>query len=89
MAVAGGIVATQNGVEPQRVIRVALAPQLNAITDVVVIAAGLPNLTDLGLLTRMNDRPTFVAGAGWDGFDPAKHPHPPVHTVRIFQVTLP
>ena len=89
MAVAGGIVATQNGVEPQRVIRVSLAPQLNAITDVVVLAAGLPNLTDLGLLTRMNDRPTFVAGAGWDGFDPTKHPHPPVHTVYIFQATLP
>lgn len=89
VTVAGGIVATQNGIEPQRVIRVGLSPDLNAITGVTVLAAGLPNLTDLGLLTRMNDHPTLVAGAGWDGFDPAKQPHPPVHTVHIFQVVLP
>jgi sugar lactone lactonase YvrE len=89
VTVAGGIVATQNGVEPQRVIRVGLSPELNAITGVTVLAAGLPNLTDLALVTRMNDRPTLVAGAGWDGFDPVKHPHPAVHTVHIFQVALP
>ena len=89
VAAPGGIVATQNGVEPQRVIRIGLNGELDGITDVTVLAAGLPNLTDLTLITLINDRPTFIAGAGWDGFDPAKGKQPPAHTVRIVQVPLP
>lgn len=89
IAVPGGIVATQNGVEPQRVIRIGLNPGLDAVTDVTVLASGLPNLTDLALITMINDRPTFIAGAGWEGFDPTKARQPAPHTARIFQVTLP
>jgi hypothetical protein len=89
VAVPGGIVAVQNGVEPQRVIKVTLTPELDAIRIVTVLAAALPNLTDLSLVTLMNDRPTLIAGAGWDGLDPTKVRPPPAHTVRIFQVTLP
>lgn len=89
VAVPGGIVAIQSGVDPSRVIRVTLTPALDAVTGVSVLAAGLANLTDLSLVTLANGRPTFIAGAGWEGFDPAKTPQPPAHTVRIFQVTLP
>ncbi|MBI4621922.1 MAG: hypothetical protein HY736_01715 [Verrucomicrobia bacterium] len=87
--VPGGGVAIQNGVEPQRVIRIALSPDLTAVTAVTVLAAALPHLGDLGLVALANDRPIFIAGAGWEGFDPARTSHPPAHAVRIFQVALP
>jgi sugar lactone lactonase YvrE len=89
VAIPGGIAAIQNGVEPQRVIRVALSPELSAVTAVTVIAAGLPNLQDLALITLVNDRPTLVAGTGWELFDAAKAKQPPAHTVWIFQTPLP
>ena len=87
--VGGGIVATQNGVEPQRVVFIGLTPTLDTVTDVKVLAAGLPSFTDLTLLTIVNDRATVIAGGGWDGFDPRTAKQPPAHTVRIFQVPLP
>jgi len=89
VAVPGGIVAIQNGGDPQRVIRVALSPGMDAVLGVTVLAVALPNLKDLSLVTLANGRPTFIAGAGWDGFDPAKAKEPAAHVVRIFQVSLP
>ncbi|MBI5691784.1 MAG: hypothetical protein HZC55_17005 [Verrucomicrobia bacterium] len=86
---ADGLVATQNGVEPQRVVKFALNAELNALTGCTVLAAGLPDLQDLSLVTLMNGRPVVVAGAGWEGFDPAKSPAPAPHVVRLFQVELP
>ena len=88
VAIPGGIVAVQNGVEPQRVIRLTLSPGLDVISGFAVLASALPNVRDLCLVTLVNDRPTFVAGSGWDGFDPAKAKQPPAHTVRIFQAAL-
>ena len=89
VAVADGLVATQNGVEPQRLVHLALAPDLRAVKSATVLASGLPGLTDLTLVTLVNGRPTCLAGAGWDGFDPAKVKQPPAHTVRIFQTNPP
>ncbi len=89
VAVADGVVATQNGVEPQRVIHIALTPTLDRVTRVTVLAGGLPQMSDLTLLTIVNDRPTFIAGAGWEGYNPAKAKQPSAHTVRIYQTPLP
>ncbi len=89
VATAGGLVATQNGVEPQRIVRIALTPEMESITGVTVLAAALPQLGDLSLITIVDGRPTFIAGAGWEGFDPQKTRQPPAHTVRILQVSLP
>jgi hypothetical protein len=89
VTVPGGLVATQNGVEPQRVIHVTFTPELDAVTRVNVLAAALPDLTDLSLLTRMNDRLILVAGSGWEGLDLVRSPQPPPHSVRIFQLALP
>jgi sugar lactone lactonase YvrE len=89
VAVPGGIAATQNGVEPQRVLRISFSPELDAITSVTELAAALPRLDDLTLITLMNGLPTWIAGAGWDGFDSAKSKQPSAHTVRIFQVPAP
>jgi len=89
VAAPGGVVATQNGVEPQRVLHLALTPALDRVTSVTVIAAGHPHLTDLTLVTLVNDRPTVIAGAGWEGYNPEKAKQPPTHTVRLFQIALP
>jgi hypothetical protein len=86
---ADGIVATQNGVEPSRVVQIGLTPALDAVTAVTVLAAALPHLHDITLITLYHERPTLVAGAGWEGFDPEKSPQPPAHTVRLLQVALP
>jgi hypothetical protein len=87
--VPGGIGATQNGIEPQRVVRIAFNADMSQVTAVTILAAALPHLTDLALITLINDRPTLIAGAGWEGFDPEKAKQPPAHPVRIFQVALP
>jgi hypothetical protein len=88
-AVGAGIVAVQNGVEPQRVVRINLTPDFDAVSGIEVLAAALPNLGDLSLITLVNGQPTLIAGSGWEGFDPAKAKQPAAHTVRIFQATLP
>jgi hypothetical protein len=88
VGVPGGIVAVQNGVEPQRLLHLGLSPDMRSITACRVLAAALPHFTDLTLVTLASDRPTLIAGAGWEGFDPAKTKTPAAHTVRIFQVNL-
>lgn len=87
--VPGGIVAVQNGVEPQRVLRIGLTPDWTAVTSVTVLAAGQPNLVDLTLVALVHGHPVVVAGSGWDVFSPAKMVQPPAHTVRVFQIALP
>lgn len=87
--VPGGIVAVQNGVEPQRVLRIGLTPDFSAVTSVTVLAAALPDFTDLTLVTLVHGHPAVVAGSGWDIYQPAKMPRPPSHTVRVFQIALP
>ena len=79
----------QNGVTPQRLVRIGLSADLTAITSVTVLASAFPHLDDLALVTLVNGHPTFIANAGWDNFDPAKSAHPPAHSVRIFQATPP
>lgn len=85
----GGLVAIQNGVSPQRVLHVALTPERDRITAVTVLARAVPHLDDLALVTLVNGRPTVIAGAGWDLFDPQKAKAPPAHTVRLLQIAIP
>ncbi len=89
VAVPDGLIATQNGIDPQRVFHIALSPDTVVPTAATVLTASQPNFKDLTLLTLANGRATLIAQSGWDGFDPAKAPHPAAHTVRIFQVALP
>ncbi len=89
VAVPGGIVAVQNGVLPQRVIHLTFSPDFRTITGLKVLAAATPHLDDLALVTLVDDRPTLIAGAGWESFDPLRTSAPPEHTVRILQVSFP
>lgn len=89
VAIPGGLIAVQNGVDPQRVLRISLTPALDAITGVKVLAAAHPDFSDLGLATLINDRPTVVTGTGWESLSPGPNPQPAPHPVRLFQVALP
>jgi sugar lactone lactonase YvrE len=84
-----GIAAIQNGTEPQRVLKITLAPDLQTIATVTVLAAAQPNMTDLGLATVINDRPTFIAGAGWETSEGPTAKQTRGRTVRIFQAAVP
>lgn len=88
VAIPGGVVATQNGTTPQRVLRIMLSPGADRITDVQVLASGHRTLTDLSLITLVQDRPTFIAGSGWDALEGTRARAPAAHAVRLLQVEL-
>lgn len=79
----GKLLAVQNGLAPQRLVRLTLTPAADAITALDVLAVALPGLDDLTLLTRVADRPTVIAGSGWSSFE--KSPTPPPHAVLLIQ----
>lgn len=88
VAVPGGVVATQNGTDPQRVLHIALSPDFKSIVSVTVLASGQPELRDVSLLTLVDSVPTVITSAGWAGYEPAPGRTPPTRDVRLLQVPL-
>jgi hypothetical protein len=72
-AVPGGLIAVQNGVNPQRVIRLDLAADDTPAT-IRVLAAGHAAMTDLGLGQVVGGHFEFIGNAGWNEFAKAKDP---------------
>ena len=70
-AVAGGLVGVQNGVSPQRIVRIAL-DAVGRPTAGTILAAGLPAMTDLALGQILEGRLAFVGNSGWALFDDPK-----------------
>ncbi len=89
VAVPGGVVATQNATDPQRVLHIALKPDLQGIAKVAVLASGQPELRDLSLITLVDGVPAVISSAGWEGYEPAAGRAPTTRNVRILQVPLP
>ena len=88
VAVPGGIVVTQNGTDPQRVLHLTLSPDLRSVTNIALLASGQPELQDIGLITLMDSVPTLVAKVGWEGFSAAPNRTPATRTIPILQVPL-
>jgi hypothetical protein len=82
------ILAVQNGIEPERVVRVLIPSDLSQPARLDVLAAAVPNFADLTHFVLFNGRLAVIAGSGWAGFQDAKNPPPP-HTVRVMLVKLP
>ncbi len=80
--------AVQNGINPPRIVRFTLNPAADAITRFEVVAASLPGLDDLTLITLVAGQPTVIAGSGWTQHEGAKEPPPP-HASRILQLATP
>lgn len=80
-SVPGGLLAVQNGVNPQRVLR--LEPAGHGPSPTRIIATGRPDMTDLALGQVFNGRFHFVGNSGWALFDP-----PPVQPPAARPVTI-
>lgn len=72
-AVPGGLVAVQNGVNPQRVIRIDLAADGTPVS-LRVLAAGHASMNDLALGQVVNGHFDFIGNAGWSLSERTKAP---------------
>jgi len=71
--VRGGLIAVQNGVNPQRVIRLDLAAD-GSPAAVRVLAAGHPAMSDLGLGQVVGGHFEFIGRSGWGDFEQTQGP---------------
>jgi hypothetical protein len=83
-----GIAATQPGIAPERVVLITPAETDDRVKSVTVFASGQPGLHDLGLITLVNQQPTWVAGTGWDA-PTAGAAATRGRTVQVLQTRLP
>ncbi len=85
LASASALVAVQNGIEPQRVIRLDL-DSAGEISAAHVLASALPGMDDLAGGWLRDGRYVIVGNAGWSLFDaPGSAPAP--RDVLLFSVT--
>lgn len=77
--------AVQNGIAPQRIVRIELNPDASAIDRFTVLAAAQPGMDDLTLPAWLDDQLAFIAGAGWEAFAGAKSAPPP-RVARILRL---
>ncbi len=85
-AVSGGLLAVQNGVKPQRVLRI--EPSAEGASSARVVATGRPDMTDLSLGQVVNGRFHFVGNSGWALYDPAPDAPPPPRPVTIYSIPI-
>jgi hypothetical protein len=83
-AIPGGLLAVQNGVLPQRVLRIEPAP--DGPSSARVVGAGRPGMTDLSLGQVLNGRFNFVGNSGWALFDPPPDTPPAPRSVTIYSI---
>lgn len=85
-AAPGGLVAVQNGVNPQRVLRLGLGTT-GDVQSVRVLARGHPAMTDAALGQVSNGRFDFIGNSGWTLFaDPQATPG--ARTVTVLSIQL-
>lgn len=75
-----GLIAVQNGVSPQRVIRIGLDSAAHPMSVSVLAVAG-PHMSDISLGTVAFGRFHFIGDAGWEA--PASSPARPVHVLSL------
>jgi hypothetical protein len=85
-SVPGGLLAVQNGVNPQRVLFI--EPAATGPSAARVVASGRPAMTDLALGQVVNGRFHFVGNSGWALFDPPPADTPPARPVTIYSITI-
>lgn len=84
------LIATQNGVTPQRVLAIRLSPDCRKIVGVTVLAANLPEMEDLSLGAVEEEAYFFVGRSQWAGWDAEGKPLPgDPGPVRLLRLRLP
>ena len=86
-AVPSGLLAIQNGVNPQRVLLIHPSPDTQP-SAASVVAAGQPAMVDLSLGAVDGTRFHFIADSGWAIFDPPPDKAPPPRTVTVDSFTI-
>ncbi len=82
------VVAVQNGIEPQRVVRVGFNQNFTRVTACEPLAAALPRFEDLTLATQAEGRIHVIAQSGWAGFE-SRDAHPAPHAALVFRLGPP
>ena len=82
------ILGVQNGVEPQRVIRVQLTPTLDRATRFDVLASAYPNFDDLTHFVLVDGWLMLVTKSGWTEFETNKV-NPPAHMAHVVTINAP
>jgi len=85
-AVPGGLIAVQNGLNPQRVIRIDLAAG-GMPSGVKILAANHPAMSDLALGQVINGHFDFISNSGWALYEKATAPVT-ARTVTILRTPL-
>jgi hypothetical protein len=80
------LLAVQNGVAPQRVLRIEPRPDTPSPTRVA--AALRPGMTDLALGFVAQGRFHFIGNSGWSFFDPPAATAPATRTVVILSLPV-
>ncbi len=82
------VVAVQNGIEPQRVVRLTFDVDFRHVTASEILAAGQTQFDDLSLSTVAEQRIHVNARSGWAGFE-CRDPHPAPHSAAVFRLGPP
>jgi hypothetical protein len=85
-AVPNDLLAIQNGINPQRVLRI--EPATDGPSPARVAASGGAAMTDLSLGQVVNGRFYFVGNSGWALFDPLPGTPPPPRPVTIYSIPV-
>lgn len=85
-----GVIATQNGVLPQRVMLLRISADCDEVEGADLVAANLPGLDDVTLAAVDRDEVVFVGHARWADRGPdGKLALPAPQPIRVFRATLP
>ena len=82
------LVAVQNGTNPTRVLRLALAPNGLAITGMRILAANHQEMSDVTLGTFARGAFHFIANGGWEAWtdEGKRNENVPLEAVRVMRV---
>jgi len=84
------LLATQNGVAPQRVLALRLSPDCRTLLDAGVLASGGTDLDDLSLGAAGGSGVVVIGSSGWAGYDGEGRPTTPTpRAARLLFIPLP
>jgi hypothetical protein len=84
------VIATQNGVSPQRVMLLRISADCREVEDADLVAANLPGVDDVALAAVDRGEVVFVGHARWaDRGEDGKLALPEPQPIRVFTATLP
>lgn len=85
-----GVIATQNGVSPQRIMLLRISADCREVEDAARVAANLPGLDDLSLATMHDGKVVFVGHARWaERGEDGKLAVPAPKPITVFSAVLP